>query len=162
MRKTLGCVIVAVLLAVGPSWAQSPQPTLESVGAIVKDGETVVITCERATADCDSRIRGKLSMVSGQGLELTVGERLLKVPGDRILRIERPKDSVWDGFGIGLAAGAGIGAAIGLVAALSDDDEPVDSGPFDFDFAPSGPTMFFGAVLLGAGVGAGVGAAVDS
>jgi len=153
-------VLVVTLLVPGPSWAQ---PSLDNVGALLKGGEEVVVVCERAATGCDGgRVRGRLSTASSAGLELTVGERMLRIPGERILKIERPKDSNWNGFGIGMAAGAGIGAAIGIVAALSEDDSSDASEPWALDLSPSGSTMFLGFALLGTAIGSGVGAVVDS
>lgn len=145
MCRLIGFVVVALLVP-GPSWAQTAHPTFETVGSVLKAGETVVVTCE----NCEKgKIRGRLSMASASAIELTVGDQMHRIPGDRILRIERPRDSIWNGVGIGIASGAGIGAAIGALGTSSDDF-----------FSPG--VVALGLAIIGTGIGAAVGAVVDS
>ena len=145
MCRLIGIVVVALLVP-GPSWAQTAHPTFETVGSVLKAGETVVVTCE----NCEKgKIRGRLSMASASAIELTVGDQMRRIPGDRILRIERPRDSIWNGIGVGIASGAGVGAALG---ALENNEGSV---------GPSRSWMIAGGAIFGAVVGATVGAVID-
>ena len=64
MCRLIGFVVVALLVP-GPSWAQTAHPTFETVGSVLKAGETVVVTCE----NCEKgKIRGRLSRASASAI----------------------------------------------------------------------------------------------
>ena len=92
--------------------AQAASPDADEIRSRVKDGQKIVVTDDQGRT-----LSGRMGELSPDALMLLVGRDTKKVPYDRIVSIDRPRDRLWDGALAGLVVGAGIGA----VAAASDD-----------------------------------------
>ena len=92
--------------------AQAASPDADKIRRRVKDGQKIVVTDDQGRT-----LSGRIGELRPDALMLLVGRDTTKVPYDRIVSIDRPRDRLWDGALVGLVVGAGIGA----VAAASDD-----------------------------------------
>jgi hypothetical protein len=126
--------------------AASAQTDADEIRRRVKEGQKVVI------ADDQGReLTGRIGELRADALMLLVGRNRTDLPYDRILRIDRPHDGVWDGAFKGL----GIGVGLGLLAALVTSND--DSG-----FSPGAAHVALVAPLMLGGIGAGIGAGFDA
>ena len=135
------CAVAAVALSVASAEAQDVAGTFDQLRVLVKPGDTVSITDSAGL-----RVRGRLTDISPTSLGVDVsGKRreFLQLDIDRIAR--KGDDSLANGALIGLAIGAGLGAAVlGTV-----------------DDGPGAGWVAFASVLYG-GIGAGIGVGVDA
>ena len=129
--------------------AQAASPDADTIRRRVKDGQKIVVTDDQGRT-----LSGRIGELSPDALMLLVGRDTTKVPYDRIVSIDRPRDRLWDGALVGLVVGAGIGLA-GAVAAASDD--PNWGSPSPAHVALVAPPMLGG---IGAAIGVGVDAAI--
>ena len=120
--------------------AQATSPDADKIRRRVKDGQKIVVTDDQGRT-----LSGRIGELSPDALMLLVGRDTTKVPYDRIVSIDRPRDRLWDGALVGLVVGAGIGA----VAAASDDSS------WGSLVALAYPPMF-------GGIGAFIGVVVDA
>ena len=157
-------VVMMALLVPGRSSAQDAFTALTATPS-VKTGDRLIVTCDRAVLGCETgKIRGRLSQASGDDLRLSIDDQTVRIPADRILRIEQPADGIGNGVGIGMGLGALGGAVLGVIALLAegdDDPQPPGSGFFPSGSIVPGPAVILGLAALGAGVGAAIGAGVD-
>ena len=89
---------------------------------------------------------GRIADFSAPGLTLVDGSDRRELPADRILRIRRDGDAVWNGLAIGAAVGAGIGFALGTAWCSDSIGRHCLSGKAQTDV-----TLFM--ALPGAGIG---------
>ena len=152
MRRTLNALLFLMISCVATSaHAQSPDAIREKV----KDGDKVTITDERGRS-----FSGRIGGISGDTVTLLKGDKRTELPLAQVLKIDRPKDPVWNGALLGL----GVGAAVGLWQARYDEDYYQGDDPFCgvgffdncTDPAPSKTTYAIGWGVVGALVGAGV------
>lgn len=127
--------------------AQAASPDADKIRRRVKDGQKIVVTDDQGRT-----LSGRIGELRPDALMLLVGRDTTKVPYDRIVSIDRPRDRLWDGALVGLVVGAGIGLA-GAVAAASDDS---GWGSPDPAFVALVLTPMLG------GIGAFIGVAVDA
>lgn len=152
MRRTLNALLF--LLVSGLATAAQAQ-SFDAIREKVKDGDKVSITDERGRS-----FSGRISGISADTITLAKGDKRTELPLAQVLKIDRPKDSVWNGALFGL----GAGVAMGLWQARYDEDyyqgdEPFcGMGFFDncTDPAPSKVAYAIGWGAIGALVGAGV------
>jgi hypothetical protein len=127
----------------------SAQTDADEIRRRVKEGQKIVI------ADDQGReLTGRIGELRADALMLLVGRNRTDVPYDRILRIDRPHDGRMDGALIGF----GIGAGLGLLAAVAAAND--DSGwgsPDPTHVARVAPLMLGG---IGAGIGVGLDALI--
>jgi len=106
-------------------------------------------------------VTGKVFRVSAQTLELMVGSHTETIPVGRIWSVRvQYKDPISDGARKGALTGLAIGAALGVIAAISTCG---DEGQF-IDFCSGGGAAMVGAVAgaYGAGIGAAAGLIGDA
>ena len=98
MTRMIGsyCVVLAILFASSPALAQTDT---EKIRARVKHGQKVSITDDQGR-----EIKGRISTMTADGLTILVEGGSADVPYDRIVRIDRPHDSLANGALIGLAS----------------------------------------------------------
>ena len=137
-------VALAALAASSPAWSQS---VAESIQARVKHGQRVSITDDQG-----QEINGRISALTADGLTMLVDGQAAEVPYDRIVRIDRPTDSLANGALIGL----GVGVALGLAAVATDDPSQCASCG-----ETSTGDYVAGTLLLG-GLGTAVGVGIDA
>ena len=128
--------------------AASAQSDADQIRRRVKDGQKVIIVDDQGR-----RLTGRIGELRPDTLMLLVGRDRTELPYDRIVKIDRPKDGVWDGAGKGLGIGAGLGLLLALAAALT----PGDSG-----FGPTPADIARIAPLVGGGIGAVIGLGLDA
>jgi hypothetical protein len=136
-------MLVLIVLA-RTTAAQTAQPSLAALAAEVPTGEKIVVV----TTD-GAKISGRLRTLTTDALALDTRHGLETLPATRIDRIV-VKDSVRNGFWIGL----GIGAAAGLAGGLLVNAICVNE-------TGSCPGTVLGLTAIGAAAGAGIGAGAD-
>jgi hypothetical protein len=141
-------VVLAILFASSPASAQTDT---EKIRARVKHGQKVSITDDQG-----QEIKGRISTMTADGLTILVDGESADVPYDRIVRIDRPNDSLANGALIGL----GVGAALGLAAVAADDQSQCPPGGL-FCGEPTARNYVAGTLLLG-GLGTAVGVGIDA
>jgi hypothetical protein len=140
---------LAMLIASSPTFAQTGA---ENIRARVKDGQKVSITDDQG-----QEFKGRISTLSTDGLRILVDGKSADVPYDRIVRIDRPNDSLANGALIGF----GVGAALGLTAIAYEDQRDCDPlAAFDCS-DPTAGGYAAGTLLLG-GLGTAVGVGIDA
>ena len=98
----LGCAHAAIAQAPVDSFAELPQ--------VVQKGNTVFVQ-----DDNGERTKGKISELSATSIQLMTGgfrNRTLTFPAERVARVSKV-DSKWNGFVIGIIAGAVPGLVLG-------------------------------------------------
>ena len=123
--------------------AQAASPDADKIRTRVKDGQKIVVTDDQGRT-----LSGRIGELGPDALMLLVGRDTTKVPYDRIVRIDRPRDRLWDGALVGRVGGAGTGLACAVAEASKDSGW----GGFVALVAPP---------MLG-GIGAFIGLAVDA
>ena len=129
--------------------AASAQTDAAEIRRRVEDGQKIVIVDDQGR-----ELKGRIAGLRADALTLLVARHRTDVPYDRIVRIDRPRDGVWEGALIGLGIGAGLGL-IGALAAATDDSGWGSPNPADV--ARIAPLVFGG---IGAGIGLGLDAAI--
>ena len=129
--------------------AASAQTDAAEIRRRVKDGQKIFIVDDQGR-----ELKGRIAELRADALTLLVDRHRTDVPYDRIVRIDRPRDGVWEGALIGLGIGAGLGL-IGALAAATDDSGWGSPNPADV--ARIAPLVFGG---IGAGIGLGLDAAI--
>jgi hypothetical protein len=132
--------------AAGPSDA-------EAIRQHVKEGQKV-----RVTDDQGREWQGRIEGFAPDNLVLLTKDRQrhhLSYPS--ILRIDRPRDTLANGAGIGLASGA----LLGLLAVLAEENADCDPGAFFSCGDPTAAAYVVLPAILG-GAGAGIGIAIDA
>jgi hypothetical protein len=130
--------------------AASARTDADEIRRRVKDGQKILIVDDQGR-----ELTGRIDELSADALRLLVGRTRADVPYDRILRIDRPRDGLLDGA----LTGFGIGAGLGLLAALAaaNDDSDNWGGPDPTHVALVAPLMVGG---IGAGIGFGLDALI--
>ncbi len=118
--------------------------TFQDLSTLVEPGTELSVTDASG-----NEIVGDLLEISDSSLGLRVGENRLDLAESNVIRIEGPRDPVWNGMAIG--AGIAAGAALGIVGAACA------SGGCADDIAPE----VAGLVAKFSTIGAGIGAWVD-
>jgi hypothetical protein len=150
MKGILHGTMLVVLLT--PAAADAQQAS-DASRAPVTQGDRVRITDESGRS-----ITARVAAISGFGLTLQDGNERTEIPYRAIVKIERPRDRVWDGA----LAGFGIGAGLGLIGVAAEENNSRSCQPNEwFCGASFGPPASAVVLMLG-GIGAGIGAGVDA
>lgn len=105
--------IIVVLLVLGcahAAIAQTPVDSFAELSKVVQNGNTVFVQ-----DDNGERTKGRITDLSNNSIQLMTGgfrNRTLTLPADRVMRISKV-DSKWNGFVIGVIAGAVPGLLLG-------------------------------------------------
>lgn len=141
-RQRVRAVVLAGLLGVLPSAAraQTPSASFDDLRAILKDGQTVVVT-----DTAGQRIKGKLRDVSSSPPSLVLaGPAPRTFPASSIAEVRKT-----EGVLNGALIGAGIGTGLALWDYLIDPSEPGNG------------VIFVVSIGLGTAIGAGIDAMRD-
>lgn len=140
-RRWFARLAVTVALWPASAEAQTPARSFEELRGIVKAEETVIVTDMRGR-----RVKGALAAIDVNSLSLATDGRTQTFARSEVSTVRVP-----DGLGNGIliGAGAGLGAALGILAIIGSGDGYVL------------PSAKVGAPLLLSGIGALVGAVVD-
>ena len=149
MRGILHGTMVIALLA--PA-AAAAQPVSDARHATVSQGDRV-----RVTDESGRTITARVAAISDSGLTLQDGSERAEIPYGAIVKIDRPRDRIWDGALGGFAIGAGIGL-IGIAAEEKDTSCQPEAWFCGASFGPPASAV----VLMLGGIGAGIGAGVDA
>jgi hypothetical protein len=144
-------VIALTLLLPAFALAQELDPTASTLA--VKRGEKVIVT----VGTTHETLSGRLLRFADDGLVLADGPTPRTVRFSDVQRIERRRDSLWNGALIGYAVGFGAGA--GLVLAQSCHPQP--RGLFELCFNGPAFAAAFGGVITGP-IGMAAGAIADA
>lgn len=148
MRGILHGTLLVVLLV--PT-AAAAQPTSDARHAPIAEGQRV-----RVTDESGRTITGRVAAISQSGLMLKDGSRNAEIPYAAIVKIDRPRDGVWNGA----LAGFAIGAGIGLIGIAAEEERSCRPDEW-FCGASFGPPASAVVLMLG-GIGAGIGTGVDA
>lgn len=148
MRGILHGTMLIALLAPAAAGAQ---PASDARPVSVSQGDRV-----RVTDESGRTITARVAAISDSGLTLQDGSGS-EIPYRAIVKIDRPRDRVWDGA----LGGFAIGAAIGLIGIAAEENDTSCQPDMWFCGASFGPPASAVVLLLG-GIGAGVGVGVDS
>ena len=135
-----------------PRQAATDQSDADAIRQRVKEGEKVRITDEHGR-----EWQGRISALAPDKLVLFTREREQRdMPYATILRIDRPRD----GLGNGALIGLGAGAALGLLAIISEEStcEPAEF----FGCGYNDGSFYVAALVFGGGVGAAIGVGIDA
>ena len=135
-------------LAIVPLWSSTAwaQTDADSIRALVKDGQKVVITDDQGRV-----IRGQISSLRADGLQLVADGQTTDVSYPDIVRIDRPPDRVRDGALNGFLVGAGFGV---ISMALDDCEESFFGCPGAGEYAI--------VALITGGLGSAIGLGIDA
>ena len=100
-RIRIALLTLTIVPLWSPAWAQTDA---DRIRALVKDGQKVVITDDQGRV-----VRGRISSIHANGLQLVADGRTTDVGYPDIVRIDHPPDMLWDGALNGLGVGAGFG-----------------------------------------------------
>jgi hypothetical protein len=143
------CIALAVLFASSSALAQTDA---ENIRARVKDGQKVSITDDQG-----QEFKGRIGILSTNALNIVADGKSVDVPYDRIVRVDRPNDSLANGALIGL----GAGAALGFIAVASADDNG-DCSPGAFFCGDATTGNYVAGTFLMGGLGTAVGVGIDA
>jgi hypothetical protein len=133
---------LAILFVSSPSLAQT---NAENIQTRVKDGQRVSITDDQG-----QEFKGRIGALAADRLRMLVDGKSVDVAYDRIVRIDRPHDSLANGALIGF----GVGAALGLAAMAAEDGCEACLEP--------GADSYVAGMLLVGGLGTAVGVGIDA
>jgi Zn-dependent alcohol dehydrogenase len=150
MTRMFGTYFVA-LATLFVSSPASGQTDSENIQARVKHGQKISITDDQG-----QEVKGKVSALTADGLTMLVDGKTAEVPYARIVRIDRPNDSLANGALIGL----GVGAALGLALVAAEEQSDCDAAVFLC--GEPGAGGYAGATLLMGGLGTAVGVGIDA
>ena len=134
-----------LLLAEGAPQSLAPDATVATLD--VRPGERLIVTTPRET------IRGRLLRLADDGLVLADGPAQHTVPLHDLNRVERRRDSIWNGALIGYGVGFGLGFAVVIANPCGPHDFLCWDGP-EFGAA-------FGGIITGP-IGMAAGAITDA
>jgi hypothetical protein len=143
------CVALVVLFAASPVLALTDAQNLRGQ---LKDGQKVSITDDQG-----QQFDGTIRVLAPAGLNLLVDGKTVDIPYDRIVRVDRPNDSLANGALIGL----GSGAALGLVGVYTSFDHG-ECSPVDESCGNAQTADYVGGALLMGGLGTAVGVGIDA
>lgn len=151
MTRTLSahCVVLMLLFAASPAIAQTDT---ENIRARVKDGQKVLITDDQG-----QQFKGRIGAMAPAKLNIVVDGKSVDVPYDRIVRVDRPNDSLANGALIGL----GVGAALGLIA-VAREDRNGNCSPGDYYCGDTTSGGYLAGTLIVGGLGTAVGVGIDA
>jgi hypothetical protein len=142
-----------MLLALLTPAAAAAQPGSDARRAPVSQGDRVRVTDEGGRT-----ITARVAAISDFGLTLQDGNDRTEIAYATIVKIDRPRDRVWDGA----LAGFAIGAGIGLIGIAAEEGNNRSCQPSEwFCGASFGPPASAVVLMLG-GIGAGIGTGVDA
>jgi uncharacterized protein (UPF0248 family) len=127
------------------SATSSRQSEADEIRRRVKQEQKIVVTDDQGR-----RLTGRVAELKADALILNVRGDRTHIPYDRIVRIDRPDDRLWDGALAGFAVGAGLGL---LGAAASSNSE---------GFGPDPGLVAVAAPVVLGGIGAAIGVGVDA
>jgi hypothetical protein len=139
----------AILFASSPTLAQTDA---ENIRARVKDGQKVSITDDQG-----QEFKGRIGTMAADGLSMLVDGKSVDLAYDRIVRIDRPNDSLANGALIGF----GVGAALGLTAIAAEAHRDCDPLAWFGCSEPGAGGYIAGTLLLG-GLGTAAGVGIDA
>lgn len=148
---SIACSTIVALLVAVPAGAQTDT---ETIRARVKNGQKVSVT-----TDSGSELNGRISDVSSDGLSIQADGERTSVPFARIIRIDRPRDTLSNGALIGLGAGA-LFAVVSMAGEAASCD-PQEIGGF-FGCSNPGAGGYAAGALIGGGLGAALGVGIDA
>jgi hypothetical protein len=150
MRGILQGTVLVALLA--PA-AAAAQPASDPRRALVTQGDRV-----RVTDESGRTITARVAAISDGGLTLLKDGARTDIPYAAIVKIDRPRDPLWDGA----LGGFAIAAGIGLIGLAAEEDNTRSCQPTNwFCGASFGPPASIVVLMLG-GIGAGIGVSVDA
>ena len=115
----------------------------------VKEGQKV-----RVTDDQGREWQGRIDRFAPDNLELLTKDRQRRdLPYSSILRIDRPHDTLVNGAGIGFA----LGAVLGMLAVIAEENADCDPGFFSCGDPTAAAYILLPAIVGGAGAGIGIG-----
>ena len=132
--------------------AATGQSDADAIRHRVKEGEKVRVTDEQG-----QEWHGQIRALAPDRLVLFTREQQRDIPYATIVRIDRPHD----GLGNGALIGLGSGAALGLLAVISEESRDCEYEGF-FDCGNPGGAAYVAAPLLIGGLGAAIGVGVDA
>jgi hypothetical protein len=134
---------LAVFFVSSPSLAQT---NAENIQTRVKDGQRVSITDDQG-----QEFKGRIGALAADRLRMLVDGKSVDVAYDRIVRIDRPNDSLANGALIGF----GVGAALGLAVMAAGTG-------CEIGCLETGAGGYVAGMLLMGGLGTGVGVGIDA
>ena len=147
IRITLGTI--AVVLTATAALAQTPA---QNIQRSVKPGQQVWITDDQG-----HETRGRIADMTADRLTVATGRERADVPYDRILRIDRPDDTLANGALIGLVAGA----PFGFLAVAAEDARSCDPHVW-FDCSNPSAAGYLAVTGFMGGVGSAIGVGIDA
>jgi hypothetical protein len=156
MNPTLrACAFVGVVLLLTPGHA-SAQTEADDIRARVKERQKVSITDDQGR-----EVNGRINTIAADALTITPDRApYVVVPYARIVRIDRPHDTLANGALIGF----GVGAALGFGLMVAEDLKSCEPDPeFFFSSCSDATAVGYGAsTLVGGALGTAVGVAFDA
>jgi len=138
-------IAVSLLLTEGAGQSQTSDATVATLD--VRPGERLIVTTPRET------IRGRVLRLADDGLVLADGSAQYTVLLHDLNRVERRRDSIWNGALIGYSAGFALGFAVVIANPCGPHDFLCWDGP-EFGAA-------FGGIITGP-IGMAAGAITDA
>lgn len=129
--------------------AQTPADDIRSR---VKEGQEVVVT------DAQGReVSGRIRDLSGDRLRLEKRKTTTDIPFADVIKIDRPRDGLGNGAGTGFMVGAGLG----LLAIVMEDNRACDPTAF-FDCSNINAAGYTVGTLFFGGLGSAIGVGIDA
>ena len=148
-RTRIASIMFVALFVSVPAIAQ---PDTETIRARLKEGQKVSVT-----TDSGSELNGTIRDLSTDSLSIQAGSERTPVPFARIIRIDRPRDTLANGALIGLGAGALL--AVTSMAAEAASCDPEEIAGF-FGCSDPGAGGYAAGALIGGGLGAALGVGI--
>lgn len=146
MMHSVRCAVLISLFGLSEAGAQTAPVTAGDPNSLGTGREVIVID------DSGKETSGRLLIFGPDQLTMVVKGHNVAVDRSRVTAIFETGDSLRNGAKIGLLAGAGLGAALVVVATALEDDEV------------GGMTLFVagGAGVMGGLMGMGIGVVIDA